>query len=102
MTKVVWLPNETDYSYCGFVAPNTTVLPIFIGFIQTYTRYPNHGAIQAIIQAVTGYFFFWQSTKTYKKYGILKFFLINTGPYAAENIKVLFFPQFSLEPIHTL
>ncbi len=23
MTKVVWLPNETDYSYCKFVAPNT-------------------------------------------------------------------------------
>ena len=23
MTKVVWLPNETDYSYCEFVAPNT-------------------------------------------------------------------------------
>ena len=23
MAKVVWLPNETDYSYCEFVAPNT-------------------------------------------------------------------------------
>ena len=23
MTKAVWLPNETDYSYCKFVAPNT-------------------------------------------------------------------------------
>ncbi len=23
MTKVVWLPSETDYSYCEFVAPNT-------------------------------------------------------------------------------
>ncbi len=23
MTKVVWLPNETDYSYCEIVAPNT-------------------------------------------------------------------------------
>ena len=23
MTKVVWLLNETDYSYCEFVAPNT-------------------------------------------------------------------------------
>ena len=23
MTKVIWLPNETDYSYCEFVAPNT-------------------------------------------------------------------------------
>ncbi len=23
MTKVVWLPNETDCSYCEFVAPNT-------------------------------------------------------------------------------
>ncbi len=22
-TKVVWLPKETDYSYCEFVAPNT-------------------------------------------------------------------------------
>ncbi len=25
MTKVVWLPNETDYSYCEFVAPKFTV-----------------------------------------------------------------------------
>ncbi len=23
MTRVAWLPNETDYSYCEFVAPNT-------------------------------------------------------------------------------
>ncbi len=23
MTKVIWLPNGTDYSYCEFVAPNT-------------------------------------------------------------------------------
>ncbi len=23
ITKVVWLPNETDYSYCEFAAPNT-------------------------------------------------------------------------------
>ncbi len=23
MTKVMWHPNETDYSYCEFVAPNT-------------------------------------------------------------------------------
>ncbi len=23
MTKVVWLPNETDYSYYEFVVPNT-------------------------------------------------------------------------------
>ncbi len=23
ITKVVWLPNETDYSYCEFMAPNT-------------------------------------------------------------------------------
>ncbi len=23
ITKVVWLPNETDYSYCEFVAPST-------------------------------------------------------------------------------
>ncbi len=22
MTKVVWIPNETDYSYCELVAPN--------------------------------------------------------------------------------
>ncbi len=25
MTKVIWLPNETDYSYCEFVAQ---ILPI--------------------------------------------------------------------------
>ncbi len=24
MTKVVWLPKETDYWYCEFVAPNTS------------------------------------------------------------------------------
>ncbi len=24
--KVVWLPNETDYSYCEFVVPNTPFL----------------------------------------------------------------------------
>ena len=23
MTKAVWFPNETDYLYCEFVAPNT-------------------------------------------------------------------------------
>ncbi len=28
MTKVVWLPNETDYSYCEFVAPNIVPIPI--------------------------------------------------------------------------
>ncbi len=27
---------------------------------------------------------------------------LNTGPYAAENFKMLFLPQFSLEPIQTL
>ncbi len=27
MTKGVWLPNETDYSYCEFVAPNTRYCP---------------------------------------------------------------------------
>ncbi len=27
MTKVVWLPSETDYSYCEFVAPNTPYSP---------------------------------------------------------------------------
>ncbi len=29
MTKVVWLPNETDYSYCEFVAPNTPYCEAF-------------------------------------------------------------------------
>ncbi len=29
MTKAVWLPNETDYSYCEFVAPNTPYSIIF-------------------------------------------------------------------------
>ncbi len=32
MTKVVWLPNETDYSYREFVAPNTPYC-IFIPFL---------------------------------------------------------------------
>ncbi len=27
MTKVVWFPNETDYSYCEFVVPNTPLFP---------------------------------------------------------------------------
>ena len=27
MTKVVWVPNETDYSYCEFVGPNTPYWP---------------------------------------------------------------------------
>ncbi len=27
MTKVVWLSNETDYSYCEFVVPNTPYWP---------------------------------------------------------------------------
>ena len=27
MTKVVGLPNETDYSYCEFVAPNSLYCP---------------------------------------------------------------------------
>ncbi len=31
MTKVVWLPHETDYSYCEFVAPNT---PYFIQYYK--------------------------------------------------------------------
>ncbi len=26
MSKVVWLPNETDYSYCEFVVPDTPIL----------------------------------------------------------------------------
>ncbi len=26
MTKVVWLPNETDYSYCEFVVPKYSLL----------------------------------------------------------------------------
>ena len=29
MTKVVWLPNETDYSYSEFVAPNTPYYSTF-------------------------------------------------------------------------
>ncbi len=37
MTKLVWLPNETDYSYCEFVAPNTpySVLPWLSGKAST-------------------------------------------------------------------
>ncbi len=30
MTKEVWLPNETDYSYCEFVAPNTHYLVLYV------------------------------------------------------------------------
>ncbi len=50
MTKVVWLPNETDYSYCEFVAPNTpysnlsfadniTTLKAAIAFIGESSRF---------------------------------------------------------------
>ncbi len=42
MTKVVWLLNETDYSYCYFVAPNT---PYYMarchmqhGYLQKYMK----------------------------------------------------------------
>ena len=30
MTKVLWLPNETDASYCEFVAPNTPDLKVSV------------------------------------------------------------------------
>ncbi len=30
MTRIVWLPNETDYSYCEFVAPNTPNCPCIL------------------------------------------------------------------------
>ncbi len=30
MTKVGWLPNETDYSYCEFVASNTRCYHIHV------------------------------------------------------------------------
>ncbi len=29
MTKVVWLPNETDYSYCEFVAPKYSLFSVY-------------------------------------------------------------------------
>ena len=45
---------------------------------KLYRRCYNHGTIQVIT------------------------FFLNTGPYGAENFKVLFLPQFSLEPIQTL
>ncbi len=35
MTKVVWLPNETDYSYCEIVAPNT---PYFVGMLHRFAK----------------------------------------------------------------
>ncbi len=35
MTKVVWLPNETDYSYCEFVAPNTPYWDAKLQMAQT-------------------------------------------------------------------
>ncbi len=44
MTKVFWLPNETDYPYCGFVAPNMLIRSIwrhkFAVYVITYTQSP--------------------------------------------------------------
>ncbi len=34
MTKVVWLPNEIDYSYCEFVAPNTLYCTLSIWAVK--------------------------------------------------------------------
>ncbi len=38
MTKVVWLPTESDYSHCKFVAPNTpfSLASYQPSFTQTY------------------------------------------------------------------
>ena len=44
---------------------------------------------------------FWRSAKKLKKVWHFEIFL-NTGPYAAGNFKVLFPPQFSLQPTQTL
>ena len=47
------------------------------------------------------YYYFFGSLPKIKKLWHFEIFL-NTGPYAAGNFKVLFLPQFSLEPIQTL
>ncbi len=38
MTKVVWLPNKTDYPYCEFMAPNTPYCNMEL--IQKFEQYP--------------------------------------------------------------
>ena len=64
---------------------------------KRYTRYPNHGAIQAIIYLAICQ----KLQKLWYKLWYFEFFL-KTGPYTAGNFKVLFLPQFSLESIQTL
>ncbi len=50
MTKVVWLPNETDYSYCEFVAPNTPYLSKTKSMLFTTSAYPSDIALFIKIQ----------------------------------------------------
>ncbi len=52
MTKVVWLPNETDYSYCEFVVPNPgcQILPILarIHVCGPSRQVVSHGSVLSI------------------------------------------------------
>ncbi len=36
MTKLFWPPNETDYSYCEFVAPNNPYWETFLSIAYNY------------------------------------------------------------------
>ncbi len=47
MTKVVWLPNETDYSYCEFVVPNTSYNLVYMYLVpRVYCVYTKYSSIQ--------------------------------------------------------
>ena len=43
MTKVVWLQNESEYSYCEFVAPNTPYsCRLNTGFLANHLQVHEH------------------------------------------------------------
>ncbi len=82
------LQNFLFYDY------QNTTLPISIPISsQLYTRYHNHGSILAIT--------FLAICQEWKKIWQFEVFL-KTGPYAPGNFRLLFLPQFSLEPIQSL
>ncbi len=44
MSRVVWLPNETDYSCCEFVAPNTPyIIVLYYCFPKNTHAYTDNG-----------------------------------------------------------
>ncbi len=54
-TKVVWLPNETDYTYCKFVAPNTSYSLVERPPLETLQRYGRKGGLTRQVLFCTFY-----------------------------------------------